>query len=139
MTSACLSGNGRVASTIDGEYAERATGTAGPGLSLGPVDVWFVNSSVETCTLTLQVDKLRNIAAGANTPAWVAGRSYVEGDLVRSGANLYVCTVAGTSGATGPAGSGRAILDGTVTWDFAAALSVVIGSSTHVLQLATAP
>ena len=41
------------------------------------------------------------------------------GDYRTNGANQYVCTVAGTSAASGgPTGTGTGITDGTVTWDY---------------------
>lgn len=54
----------------------------------------------------------------ATTPAWATLTAYRENQVVRSGTGLYLCAIAGTSGATTPAGSGQAIADGTVTWRF---------------------
>lgn len=34
------------------------------------------------------------------------------------GANVYVCTTGGTSGATAPTGTGTGISDGVCVWDF---------------------
>jgi hypothetical protein len=52
--------------------------------------------------------------------AWVASTAYAfTGEIVINGANAYVCTTAGTSAAAGgPTGTGTAIADGTVVWDF---------------------
>jgi hypothetical protein len=50
---------------------------------------------------------------------WVTATPYVVGDYVRNaGGNVYKCVVAGTSGATGPVGTGPGEIDGTVTWDY---------------------
>ena len=50
-------------------------------------------------------------------PAWLASHAYSVGAAVINGGNGYVCTVAGTSAASGgPAGSGTSIVDGGVTW-----------------------
>lgn len=47
---------------------------------------------------------------------WISGRLYTEGaQVVRSG-QVYLAAVGGTSGATGPTGTGERITDGTVVW-----------------------
>jgi len=54
--------------------------------------------------------------------AWLATTPYAVNDLIYNGANVYICRVAGTSaGAGGPTGTGQGIVDGAVTWDYAAA------------------
>lgn len=54
--------------------------------------------------------------------AWVASTAYVAGstpDIRRNGVNVYRCIVAGTSASSGgPTGTGLAIVDGTVTWQY---------------------
>lgn len=57
-----------------------------------------------------------DISAGAGTIlTWAAGTAYAKSDVVlKNGAGIYIATVAGTSGATGPTGTGT--IDGTVTW-----------------------
>ena len=55
--------------------------------------------------------------------AWVATTAYSVGDIRTQGGNTYKCTVAGTSGSTGPGGTPatarqNAIVDGAVTWTF---------------------
>ena len=74
--------------------------------------------------------KLRKLAAAAQTnnplintplgpaPAWVATTAYVQGQVVVNGGYQYICSVAGTSAASGgPTGQGFApIIDNTVTW-----------------------
>ena len=57
--------------------------------------------------------------SGSNAKAWAITTAYVVGQRRYNGANVYVCTTAGTSaGAGGPAGTGTNIADGTVVWDF---------------------
>jgi hypothetical protein len=52
---------------------------------------------------------------------WAATTAYVVNNIVRTAAGLlYICTVAGTSGATHPTGTGTGIVDGTVTWNYRA-------------------
>lgn len=55
----------------------------------------------------------------AAAPDWTGTTPYEVGDFVTNGANQYVCTVAGTSDASGgPTGTGSGIVDGGVTWDY---------------------
>lgn len=53
--------------------------------------------------------------------AWMANTAYVAGSYVTNGGNLYICTVAGTSAASGgPTGTteNEDITDNTVTWQY---------------------
>ena len=51
--------------------------------------------------------------------AWAGTTAYDVGDRVTNSGNIYQCTVAGTSAASGgPSGFDTAIVDGTVTWTF---------------------
>ncbi len=54
--------------------------------------------------------------------AWQATTAYVEDDLVTNDTGkTYRCVTAGTSaGSGGPTGTGAAITDGTVVWDYVA-------------------
>lgn len=54
----------------------------------------------------------------SNYHSWASGTLYAVGDDVVSSGGVYRCTSAGVSGATPPSGSGAAISDGAVTWDF---------------------
>jgi hypothetical protein len=56
--------------------------------------------------------------AGSNAKAWVTATAYVAGQRRYNGANVYVCTTGGTSGATAPTGTGTGISDGVCVWDF---------------------
>lgn len=58
-------------------------------------------------------EKIRNTSTGT----WVTLTPYNLGDTVNVGGSNYVVTVAGTSGATGPTGTGTTV-DGSVTWKF---------------------
>jgi len=54
--------------------------------------------------------------------AWAATTAYVIGDVVTNSDNVYRCTAGGTSaGSGGPTGTGTAITDGTVTWEYISA------------------
>lgn len=64
------------------------------------------------------------------TQLWTSSTLYLVGNQVVNGANVYVCTQAGTSGSTGPTGTGTAIVDGGAKWDYvSAASSGAIGPS----------
>lgn len=132
-------GAGRLATSLTGAYTSSISGVGAGGTTLGPVSYYFVDSRLETCTIRIQVDKLRNIGPGAATAAWAATTAYTAGTFVNSGGNLYVASVGGTSGASAPTGTGRGIVDGTVTWNYAAGLPVVIGSDYKVFQITTVP
>lgn len=63
------------------------------------------------------------VPMGVNTTylqhAWVALTAVVLNQTVVNGGNMYQCTVAGTTGNTGgPAGTGGAIVEGSVTWAY---------------------
>jgi hypothetical protein len=65
--------------------------------------------------LLLYTDVLGTPVAWAATASYVAtvgSRSVVTND----GGRAYICITGGTSGSTGPTGTGQAITDGTVTW-----------------------
>ncbi len=68
------------------------------------------------------------LAAALGQDPWAATTAYAVGDYVSKLGNVYICTVAGTSGATGPSGTGSAITDGTVTWAYKGAAVNVDGA-----------
>lgn len=109
---ASLTGTTRNAATRStGTYT--ATGTPGTILTTGRV----ISHSVSE-------DRFRTTADATlvATVAWVALTAYVVGDRVTNSGNVYICTVAGTSAASGgPTGTGDAIIDATVTWRFVGA------------------
>lgn len=50
---------------------------------------------------------------------WAASKAYVVGQHVVNGGNVYKCTQAGNSAASGgPTGTGTNIADSTVRWDY---------------------
>ena len=58
------------------------------------------------------------LEAALNQTAWVTLTAYSLQDHVRIDNRIYICVDAGTSGATGPSGTGSGQVDGTVTWDY---------------------
>ncbi len=85
-------------------------------------------------------DQLRYLSAdtftGATATAWASTTAYSLGDVRSHAGNIYYCTVAGTSGGTGPVGAtvNGTETDGGVTWLFCGAglafVSVNVGSET---------
>lgn len=69
-------------------------------------------------------------AAGTTQP-WEASTTYLIGDLVVNGGNVYVCDTNGVSAASGgPSGTGSNIADNTTRWDYvSAAVTTAIGPS----------
>jgi predicted secreted protein len=53
--------------------------------------------------------------------AWVTLTVYPAGSVVTAGGNVYYTVLGGTAGATAPSGTGQAIVDGTVTWQYISA------------------
>jgi len=65
---------------------------------------------------------------------WLANTAYTVGQKVKNNSNVYKCSTAGGSEVSGgPTGSGTAIADNTVRWDFVAALSGLETSITNYL------
>jgi phage tail sheath protein FI len=60
------------------------------------------------------------VMVSSSAPAWAQDRTYAAGDLVTSGANVYVATTGGKSATTGsgPTGITGSITDGAVTWAY---------------------
>ena len=60
------------------------------------------------------------LAVSYNAVAWVASTAYVAGQKVSANGNVYNCTAAGTSAASGsgPSGTTASITDGGVTWAY---------------------
>ena len=71
-------------------------------------------------TATTQVNfSLATDATITALSAWVESTLYVIGDRVTNSGQCYQCTVGGTSaGSGGPTGTGDAIVDGGVTWEW---------------------
>ena len=68
------------------------------------------------------------LVAALAQAAWVVLTAYAVGDYVSNGGDVYICTTAGTSAASGgPSGTGTGIVDATVVWDFQGAEQNVVG------------
>ncbi len=75
--------------------------------------------------------------------AWARVTAYAVGQRVVNGANVYRASAAGTSAAspaTGPSGTGTAITDGGVTWDYSGPVSsmTVVGVAPELSTTAAA-
>jgi lysophospholipase L1-like esterase len=64
-------------------------------------------------------------------PAWATGRAVVVGNLCKSDTypRVYRCSVAGTTGASAPTGTGSSISDGGATWTYVPTYSVNKGGN----------
>lgn len=83
--------------------------------------------------------------------SWLPSTSVVVNQMASNGGNLYICTTAGTTAASGgPTGTGTSITDGTAVWSYVqpgtasvtmsnvavtASLSVTINSATISLPI----
>lgn len=74
----------------------------------------FVNAS--------SVDEKTGLTVGipsSAAPAWAANTAYTAGQVRTNGANIYTCSVSGTSASGGgPTGTAAGITDGTAAWDW---------------------
>ena len=70
-------------------------------------------------------------AAAGVTQVWQAQTTYLAGNQVVNGGNVYTCATGGVSAVSGgPTGTGAGIADGTATWNYVGASSAtVIGPS----------
>ncbi|MHB8388137.1 MAG: hypothetical protein ACYDDA_10805 [Acidiferrobacteraceae bacterium] len=60
------------------------------------------------------------IDLGVSSP-WLASTAVVLNQMASNGGNLYICTTAGTTAASGgPTGTGTGITDGTAVWSYVA-------------------
>ncbi len=92
----------------------------------------FTVAGVDDADTLLYTDAIGAPVAWAATTGYVAtpsSRSVVTND----GGRAYICTTSGTSGSTGPTGTGADIVDGAVHWAF---LGNAIGK-TDLFSLAT--
>lgn len=49
---------------------------------------------------------------------WAATTAFTRGDIASHNSNYYLCIVSGTSGSTGPSGTGMGQLDSGAAWDY---------------------
>lgn len=69
------------------------------------------------------------------TTAWAASTSYIVGQKVSNGGQVYNCTTAGTSAASGgPTGTGTSITDGNATWAYVSAVGDMALDNTSIQQ-----
>ena len=61
--------------------------------------------------------------------AWTQSTTYAKDAVVSKNGNVYVCMTAGTSGATGPTGTGVAITDGSCVWDYVSTTAMLLTTS----------
>ena len=61
------------------------------------------------------------ISAGSGQPQWQSLTAYYPGTLVRNGGNIYEAVAGTSAGSGGPTGTGSAIADGTVVWEYVGA------------------
>lgn len=61
--------------------------------------------------------------------AWAGSTAFAKDTCVSKSGNVYVCTTGGTSGATGPTGTGIEISDGSCVWDFVSTTATLLTTS----------
>lgn len=61
---------------------------------------------------------------------WAASTAYTVGQEVSNGGNIYACTTAGTSAASGgPTGTGTGITDGTAVWSYVGTADMILDNT----------
>ena len=76
--------------------------------------LWFAGSTNEPQTIWASKSFIYS-----DGDDWAASTDYAVGQIVsHDTGKLYRCVTSGTSGATGPSGTGTAITDGTAVWDY---------------------
>lgn len=66
-------------------------------------------------------------AQGLVSMPYAASTAVVVGQQMHNGSNVYVCTTAGTTGASSaPTGTGTGITDGGAVWDYAGPVSMTV-------------
>jgi len=81
------------------------------GVTFGFGPLWGFAASPDGSTST---------SSGGTTTAWIAFTHFDLNQYVSKNGRWYRALAAGTSGAGGPSGTGPSIVDGSVTWTFAA-------------------
>lgn len=102
-------------SFLDGPYLPTNTTTT----TLTPSAASGVITVTASAALFASTDVGRLSRIGHIPAAWAAATAYSKGAVVRNNGNLYICTSAGTSAASGgPSGTGGAITDDSVVWKY---------------------
>jgi hypothetical protein len=108
-------------SNASGYLPTSGQGAIGWNFTGGSRDIDFFNTS-PTAASSFRFYQITTAAP----PRWTGNTAYALNANVQNDANgrIYICTVAGTSAASGgPTGTGAGIVDGTVTWNFVSASS----------------
>ena len=113
-TSKTVSSNGRYASIL------HSVGISQDGNPLTAQIMQFRKSSDTDDRWAWSLRTLISYQIAMKDPiAWVAGKVYAAGDMCLSdGGRVYVTATGGIAGSTAPTGTGTAINDGGVVWDY---------------------
>lgn len=113
--------------TLPADWATEATGVltksgtwSGTASAAGLARHWrLYNSAGTTCHWQ-----------GLVSEPWAASKAYLLNQQVHNGGNVYVCTTAGTSAASGgPTGTGTGITDGTAVWSYVGPLDMALDNT----------
>lgn len=81
------------------------------GVTVGFSPFWGFATSADGTTST---------SSGGTTTAWIPSTQFTLNQYVSKAGRWYRATTSGTSGSTGPSGTGASISDGSVVWTYAA-------------------
>lgn len=121
--------------TLSGVTGTTFAGT--PGMFLAATGTLAVGDwiSVAGAVTAASVASVQRYDGVAQT-AWVASTAYAAGAVVSRAGVAYVCTTAGTSGVTGPAGTGNGIADGGCVWNAVVARATLSANATAAVSAA---
>lgn len=107
------------------------TGVTCPYIGTGywnEADQVVEHPSLDRCSTRLTGCKKRFPAGGESVvglTTWASGQSITSGERRRYGANAYLATTSGTTGATAPTHTSGSVSDGGVTWSYLASITAL--------------
>jgi hypothetical protein len=119
--------------TLAGVTGTTFTGSSGLFLAATgtlAVGEWISLSGAVTAASVASVQRYD----GVSQTAWAASTAYAAGSVVSRAGVAYVCTTAGTSGVTGPSGTGNGIADGGCVWNAVVARATLSANATAAVS-----
>ena len=112
--------------------ASRAKSKAGTWSGVGIVAGYATHFRIKTSAAVVKMQ-------GSLGEPWAASKAYVLNQQVVNGGNVYKCTTAGTSAASGgPSGTGTGITDNTAVWAYVDTADMTLDNSNIAVNQAVA-
>jgi hypothetical protein len=115
-----------VAVQLGGHVARQFTGTSANLPASGNIDGWYRGDRVSRrdATASAVAEVFITSAGSSCTTAFTSGEAVTTGTRRSANSKVYQATNSGTTGVTTPSHSSGTASDGTVTWQYVAALAV---------------